>query len=160
MHRFAVVLLCAFAPSAISAEPTPQDVAKYRHAQFSVLGTEMMSIGMIVRGTAGAPGDLLSHAIVMHETAKVVGHAFLPGTGSDAVPTSRAAPVIWEDAAGFEVAWQRLVDETGALVKVARRKDVEAVGAQLRQVGAACGSCHDAFRGPEPESEAHEEHHE
>ena len=163
MHRAVpalVLALCALAPAAISAEPTPQDAQKYRHSLFKTLGTQMMDLGMITQGKAGSTDDLLGHAIVLYETAKIVPHAFPKGSGSDVVAHSRALPKIWEDQAGFTAAAQRLITEAEALVKVAKKKDVAGVSAQLQQVGAACGGCHDAYRGPEHHDDEHEEHHE
>jgi cytochrome c556 len=152
------LLLVALAPAAISAEPAPEDVVKYRHSLFHTMGAQLMDIGMITKGKAGTSADLLGHAIVLNETAKIVGHAFPKGTGQAEVADSRALPKIWDDAAAFDAAWKLLVTESGELVKIAKRKDVEGVGVQLGKVGAACGGCHESFRGPEPEEE--KEHHE
>lgn len=160
MHRRVLVLavaLAAIAPSAVSAEPDPKAAWRYRHGLFEGLALHLMDASYIADHLdKGRTGDLLSHAIVMHETSKLLTRSFVPGTGSDVVPESRAKPEIWADEAGFAAALTALQDSTARFVKVAKKKDVEAVKAGLEAVGAACGGCHQAYRGPKPQ--APEEH--
>lgn len=67
---------------------------------------------------------------------------FPPGSGREAVPTTRAKPEIWTQRAEFDKAVQALVAETVALGNAAKSGNVEAVKAQWPRVAEACGACH------------------
>lgn len=63
---------------------------------------------------------------------------------------SRATPEIWQDWDGFTAAAQRLEDAAKAFVLAARNgSDRETARKRFGAMGAACGGCHEDYRGPE-----------
>lgn len=67
--------------------------------------------------------------------------------GSDTGPT-RALPTIWSNPAGFEGNRTAIVAALGTLRTAVASGDLAASTAAFGQVGAACGACHSANRGP------------
>jgi cytochrome c556 len=72
---------------------------------------------------------------------------FPAGSGPEKGRT-RALPVIWQNAADFEVKLKAFADETARLLQLARANDEAGFKAQFPRVGQACGACHTAYRGP------------
>lgn len=154
LHRFAPLALAALvvAPAAVSAETTPEDAASYRHELFESLGKQMKLSGMVLKGKAGKASDLLAYATAIHATSLNISMDMFPvGSGPDVVAKTRALPKIWEDPKGFDKAAKALQTESAKLVEVAKKADLEAYGAQFRNVGKSCGGCHDSYRAEEEE---------
>ena len=59
---------------------------------------------------------------------------------------SAALPAIWEKAAEFKQASERLENEAAMLAQVSKSGDEAAVKAQMGAVGKSCGGCHETFR--------------
>jgi cytochrome c556 len=73
----------------------------------------------------------------------------MPWDGFDASTKgekSAALPAVWDKAAEFKQAAERLENETAKLVQVAKSGDEGAVKAQIGATGKACGGCHENFR--------------
>jgi cytochrome c556 len=66
--------------------------------------------------------------------------------GSDEGHNTKALPAIWLDPAGFQKAASDLSDAATKLAELAKAGDAEAVAAQVKIVGDACGACHRTFR--------------
>jgi cytochrome c556 len=74
--------------------------------------------------------------------------AFIPTVfpaGSDK-GTTKAAPAIWSDQAGFKKAAMALSAAGESLATAAKAGDATAVAAAFKATGEACGACHKEFR--------------
>jgi cytochrome c556 len=60
--------------------------------------------------------------------------------------TTKAAPEIWTDMAGFRKDAMALSTAGGALATAAKAGDETAVAAAFKEIGDACGACHKAYR--------------
>ena len=67
------------------------------------------------------------------------------GTAAGEVEGSRALPAIWEDMAGFEEDKADMITAASAMAEAAGT-GLEAVQANIRAVGQACGACHQGYR--------------
>ena len=67
---------------------------------------------------------------------------FPPGTGRDAVPSTRAKPEIWSNRSEFEATLGALVDANKTLGDDAKARNVEKVKADWTNLAKACGGCH------------------
>lgn len=76
------------------------------------------------------------------EHLKKLEQLFPPGTGRDAVPTTRAKPEVWTNRAEFDGAFKALIDATNALGEAAKTGDLDKVKAEWQTVSKACGACH------------------
>jgi cytochrome c556 len=113
----------------------------------------MKTNGKLVFGTLGpvAKGEQPFDAAAVAATLKEFGdHAakfdiaalFPEGSGGEG---TESLPKIWEDAAGFA----KTVDDYKAAAAAAAASnpaDVAALGAQLGEIGKACGTCHETYR--------------
>jgi cytochrome c556 len=67
------------------------------------------------------------------------------------VPESRAMPEIWQNWDDFTAHNEMVAEAAKALVMAAQSGGFEAGRGLVRGVRDACGSCHRAYRGPEPD---------
>jgi cytochrome c556 len=125
------------------AETSSEDAKDYRQAVMSALGAHISAISMHVRGLVDDNGFLDEHAQSLARTAAEIGHVFPAGS---AVGDSEALPAIWERPEEFAERVAEAERATAALAEAASTGDRQAVGAALREVGAACRGCHDDFR--------------
>lgn len=66
--------------------------------------------------------------------------------GSDKGENTKALPAIWSDRAGFEKAASDMADAATKLVAAATAGDADAVAADTKLLGEACGGCHRHYR--------------
>ncbi len=98
---------------------------------------------MVVKGEVPYTEHVAAHARAAHAVSLMLADVFPEGTD---IGDTRAKPEIWQDRASFETAIKALQTATGELVRLAESGDMAAVGAQLEEVGKACGGCHKPFR--------------
>lgn len=70
------------------------------------------------------------------------------GSSSADLEDSRALPVIWENMEDFAAQQTNLAEAAEAVV-AASGEGQEAFAAAFRELGSACGSCHEDYRQPE-----------
>ena len=146
----AIVLMTALvfgvlAGAVAYAAQDAKDVVKFRRAVMQAQSAHLKAIKAIVRGKVGYTGLLGNHAKALDLTGKGLTDLFPAGTGPDKIKT-RAKADIWQDWKKFEATAKKLQQETAKLVKIASGGDKEAVAAQFKTVGKACGGCHKPFR--------------
>ena len=129
--------------AAADAAEDPANVIKYRQAIMRSHGTHLFPIAMVVKGEVPYTEHVAAHARAAHAVSLMLADVFPEGTD---IGDTRAKPEIWQDWAKFEVAIKALQTATGELVRLAESGDMAAVGAQLEEVGKACGGCHKPFR--------------
>lgn len=74
-------------------------------------------------------------------------HLWIAGTEQGVVSGSRAKAEIWSDSAGFGTQISSFATATATLAGEAGN-GLDALKASFGGVGAGCGSCHKAYRGP------------
>ncbi len=60
--------------------------------------------------------------------------------------TTKAAPEIWSDSAGFQKAAMNLSAAGATLAEAAKAGDLASVTAAAKGIGEACGACHKVYR--------------
>ena len=141
------VAVAAFAGS--HANPALKGAVDARNAQMSMIGYHTGLLGGMAKGdvpydaaTATAAAENLAAAAAMNRAV-----LWVEGSEQGAVEGSRAKPEIWSDAAGFEEKAMMLEAASAAMVTAAGT-DLDALRAAMGDVGASCGACHKAYRGP------------
>lgn len=124
----------------------PQNVVKYRQAVMKAIGGHTGAIVGVVKGEVSYVAHVTAHARGINEMSKLIPDLFPPGTSNADVADSRALPKIWEDRAKFDAAAKELEVQSAKLITAAEGGDAGAIGAQLQNLGKACGGCHKPFR--------------
>lgn len=125
------------------AADDPANVVKYRQTMMKTQEGHLLEIVAILKGEVSFNSHLVPHAEANKAIGEMVGDLFPPGS---VTPESRASPKIWQNWDKFQEAVGLLRSETAKLAEVAASGDLGAVGAQLGNVGKACGNCHNQFR--------------
>ncbi len=99
-----------------------------------------------VRAVVAANGDVKT----LEASGKAIQRwgALMPSlfpAGSDK-GTTKAAPAIWSDGAGFQKAAMALSHAGEGLATAAKAGDATAVAAAVKAIGEACGACHKDYR--------------
>jgi len=129
--------------AAMSWAQTPAEVAKAREDIMEHLWSNYYrDISQVARGNSTDLAGAATKASGAIDALKKFATLFPPGSGREAVPTTRAKPEIWTQRAEFDKATQTLIAETAALGDAAKGGNVEAVKAQWPKVAEACGACH------------------
>jgi cytochrome c556 len=66
--------------------------------------------------------------------------------GTEEGHNTKALPAVWSDPDGFQKAANNLAEAATKLAELAKADDSDAVAAQVKVVGEACGACHRTFR--------------
>lgn len=107
------------------------------------IGGSVGLMASIAKGDKPYDAAALKSALsTISETAKAFPDHFKPG--SDKTDTA-ASPKIWENAADFRSHADKLSADADAL-SMQLPADPAAIGAALKQLGAECSSCHQAYR--------------
>ncbi len=127
---------------------SPEDQAVgARKAQMSLISFNMGPLGAMAKGEMDFDAEMAAQlgadlkALADLEMSRM----WLEGTDNGAHPTTRAAPAIWQDYAGFE---EDMADLSKAGDAIAASTDLAGLQAAVGMAGAACGACHKAYRGP------------
>lgn len=140
----AAVVAAAGVVSGVSAADEPAMTIGYRQTVMKGLGAHITAVAMVAKGEVSHAGDVAAHAQAMAALAKMIPAGF--PKGSDAGAKTGAKAEIWKDWDKFVAAAKTLEDQSMKLAEVAAGGDVGAIGAQLGEVGKACGGCHEPFR--------------
>lgn len=127
----------------VEAANEPENVIKYRQNVMRAITGHIAAIAGVVKGEVTYGQHIATHARALHATSMMILDIFPEGSG---VGETRAKPEIWRDWAKFEAAAKALQSASGELARVAEGGDMAAIGAQLGEVGKACGGCHKPFR--------------
>jgi len=149
-----LALAVALPTAAAVAQPvagTDEGSIKYRQKVMSAIGADMGAISDLMKYGLPFPTHVVAHAQAISRHADLAADAFERKV--TAGPTD-AKPEIWEKPDEF---LQKLHDMKAAADQLADiAADSEAtpadVGARVKALGDACGSCHDSFRKPKEQS--------
>lgn len=138
-------LILAFALTALSATASFADPIADRQAIMKAMGKAVGSVAPIAKGEApfDAAAVTAAFAAVNENAAKIDVAALFPA-GSDKGDTT-AAPKIWEDAAGFLAAVDKLKADAAAAA-ASNPADLAAFQAQFGALTKNCGACHEVNR--------------
>lgn len=138
-------LILAFALSALSATAAFSDPIEDREAIMKAMGKAVGSVAPIAKGEAPFDAAAVAAAFAaINENAAKIDVATLFPAGSN-TGESTASPKIWEDAAGFQAAVDKLKADAAAAA-AANPADLEAFQAQFGAVTKNCGACHETYR--------------
>jgi cytochrome c556 len=141
----AILLLGFSAPAAAVDEP--ENVIAYRQSVMKAIGGHTGAIAAVAKGQVSYVDQVAAHARGINAMSKLITGLFPKGTDNFEYADTRALPDIWQDWSRFEAAAKDLQSESAKLIEVAESGgDAAAIGAQLQNVGKACGSCHKPFR--------------
>ncbi len=141
----AVAVLLGLASPA-QAIDEPENVIKYRQSVMKAIGGHMGAIVGVVKGEVSYIDQVAAHAQGINAMSKLLSGLFPEGTSQFDFASTRALPEIWDDFSKFEAAAKALEVESAKMIEVAASGDLGAIGAQLQNVGKACGGCHKPFR--------------
>ena len=143
----AVIAASAFADG--HATPDLESAVKARQANMSMLGYNTGILGDMAKGElpydaamATAAAENLSAAAAMNRMV-----LWIEGSEQGVVAGTRAKAEIWSDAAGFDERAVALETAAAAMISAAGT-DLDQLRAAMGPIGASCGDCHKAYRGP------------
>ena len=126
--------------SAASASPVED-----RQALMKDVGRSMGVLGPVMKGEKPFEAEAVQAALeqLKADAVKMDADAMFP-KGSESGDTA-AAPKIWEDEAGFKSEIEKFRTATAAAAD-AKPQDINALRVAMKDVGASCGTCHQAYR--------------
>ncbi len=147
----ATALGLLLATSVVAEEgPTPEQRAatatENRQAVFKLLG---VNIGPIVGMARGAPFDAAiaeRNATRIAALAPMIPELFAAMDTREFTLDTEALPVIWENPDDFAAKAAALEEAATAFATTAAGGDQAATLGGLRDLGGACGNCHDSYR--------------
>lgn len=141
---FAIVAVSAIAAAAFQpAKADGIDPIAVRQAGFATQGGDFAMMTAYL-GIKGDVTKVEGPAKAIAKWAAVIPSLF--PKGSDQGKNTKALPEIWTDSAGFADAAQKLGAAATKLVIDAKAGSSDAVLADVKIVGEACGACHKKFR--------------
>lgn len=117
-----------------------------RQAGFKQIGAAFKAVNDELR--AGKPDltEIAAAATRLESHAAQLPTWFPRGSGPESGAKTGARATVWSDAAGFADAAAQLRTQTSRLTVLAREGDLASLRKQAAQVGAACKTCHTAYR--------------
>jgi cytochrome c556 len=128
------------------------DAAKVEHDRmegFHKIGGAFKLVNDQLKADKPDTGVIAAQAKVVADLAKQIPSWFPAGSGPETGIKTRAKAEIWSDNGGFVAAAKGLETESTKLASVAAGGNVDAIKAQVKATGGACGTCHNKYRGPE-----------
>lgn len=122
---------------------------QYRQKIMAGIGASMGATGDILKNKLPFPGHIYTHAQDIQRVSKLIGEAFKKDI---AAGKTDAKPEIWKEWDKFVAAADAMEQESAKLADIAQKGDMEAIGAQVKKLGDACGNCHKPYRKPKEES--------
>lgn len=147
----ALSLVLAFAAVGGSAMASI-DAAKVtteRQANFKKIGTAFKAIIDGLKADTPDTKAMAVQAKIIKDLSPKIVHWFPNGTGPESGLKTGAKAEIWTDWATFASAAKGLQTQSAKLEMVAKTGDVDAIKAQVKATGGACGTCHTKFRAQE-----------
>ena len=124
-------------------------VIKYRQSVMRSHWGHLGGMFEILKNGLPYKGHIAGHARAVSESSKIIADIFPEGTADG---KTDAKAVIWQEWDDFKAKARNMGKEAAKLEKIARSGSMADIGAQMKKVGKACGSCHKKFRKPKEES--------
>lgn len=142
-----LIALSVIAATATAAFAADDPIAVRKALMQSNGAAAGLSAGMMKKEIDYSPSAGKAAIAALHGTAEAFGD-FFP-EGSDMGADSKAAPAIWEDAAGWQAELDKFKAATVAAMEASGREgpaDLEAFQAAVGPVLGTCKSCHEKFQ--------------
>jgi cytochrome c556 len=142
----AAVVACTtlLAAGSVFAQAKPEQLVKQRQAAFTVLAKYFGPMGAMANGKAPYNAEVVKrNAAYVAMLAKMPWDGFAENTKD---VKSRALPAIYEDAAKFKAAAERLETETAKLASIVASGSEGDIKGQIKATAKTCGGCHNDFR--------------
>ena len=120
----------------------------YRQKVMKSMGASMGAIGDILKHKLPFAGHIGVHASDISRMSAVIAEAFEKEITEGRTDSK---PDVWQDWDKFVGAAEALQEQGAKLAEVASGGDMAAIGAQVKNLGKACGDCHKPFRKPKEE---------
>lgn len=120
----------------------------YRQKVMKSMGASMGAIGDILKHKLPFAGHIGVHASDISRMSAVIAEAFEKEIVEGRTDSK---PEVWQDWDKFVAAAETLQEEGAKLADIASGGDMAAIGAQVKNLGKACGDCHKPFRKPKEE---------
>jgi cytochrome c556 len=120
-----------------------------REANFKKIGTAFKAIIDGLKADTPDTKAMAVQAKIIKDLSPKIVHWFPKGTGPESGLKTGAKAEIWTDWATFASAAKGLQTESAKLELVAKTGNVDAIKAQVKVTGGACGTCHTKFRAQE-----------
>ena len=136
----ALLAICIAGPAMADADAS----IKYRKNAMKAVGSQMGSIVATLKGEVDNKDALATHAALMGAATKmaITKPAFMPNTDGQGTQKTTATAAIWSDWAKFEEGLMALEKAGQAMADAGANASFD----QVKALGAACKSCHKAFR--------------
>lgn len=135
--------IAALAAGTFAVTVSAGTVVENRVATMKAQAKNLGAIGAVAKGKAEYSMALVGNAEALVQLTKNIEILFPPGSKG-----KRTKPEIWTDWAAFVKAAEALEKATPGLVVAVKTGDKDKIGAAVKMVGKACGSCHKPFRAP------------
>ena len=135
--------------SAPQGTVTPEQAYDIRHERYEEMGDSMKAINRELKGGSPDVARIQREASTLAGLASQIPSWFPAGSGPDVHAKSRAKAEVWSDPQGFSRAHAGYMEQVQRFNQTAQGGEVEAIRAGAEDLGKACKTCHDRFRGPE-----------
>ena len=143
------VLICLVFTSVTVQAQEDEAFIQYRQKVMTANGANMGAIGDILKNKLPYQGHIVAHAQDIQRMSTLIPDAFKKDI---AAGKTDAKPEIWKEWDKFTAAAEAMGKEAAELAKVAQSGNMEAIGAQVKQLGETCSNCHKPYRKPKEES--------
>ena len=143
-----LVVVCLSIPLSSALAQEDQHYLTYRQKLMAGIGANMAGIGVTLKTGLPYKDNIAVHAEAIQKASELIEGAFKKEITEG---KTDAKADVWQDWQKFADAAKKLGEESGKLAKVAMSGDMEALGAQVKATGKACGNCHKPFRKPKEE---------
>jgi cytochrome c556 len=142
-------VLCLTLPRTEAQAQSDEALVQYRQKIMASQGASMGAINDILKNKLPYQGHIAVHARDIAATVALVGEAFKKEITEG---KTDAKPEIWKEWEKFLAATEALGKESNTLAEVSKSGTMEAIEAQVKKVGGACGDCHKPYRKPKEQS--------
>jgi len=144
-----VVLVCVVLVSAVAQAQDDDAFIQYRQKVMQSNGANLGAIGDILKNKLPYQSHIGVHAQEIQRMGMLIPDAFKKNV---AAGKTDAKPEIWKEWDKYTAAADAMGREAAELATVAQSGNMEAISAQVKKLGDACGNCHKAYRKPKEES--------
>ena len=147
--RCLVVLVCLVFAVVVAQAQDNDAFIQYRQKVMTSNSANMGAIGDILKNKLPYQKHILVHAQEIQRMSTVIAEAFKKEVTAG---KTDAKPEIWKEWDKFTASADAMGREAAELATVAQAGNMEAIGAQVKKLSDACGSCHKPYRKPREES--------
>jgi cytochrome c556 len=128
------------------AQADPDNAIKYRQTIYETLGANLTAVVMNLKGEVAFPDAVAVHARTVADTAPLVLPAMEQDTAGQGSAETEALDKIWDNWDDFTSKAEDMQAAATRLAELAQGDDMQAIGAQVQELGGTCKSCHDEYR--------------